>query len=89
MDETFSAPVLEALKDELKILVRLGIGYDKVDTAYAAKLGICLLYTSYSLWGKAAHHRTDCGRAVRRGLVGCAQRILCWHRGYRMFGHHP
>ena len=45
MDETFSAPVLEALKDELKILVRLGIGYDKVDTAYAAKLGICCCNT--------------------------------------------
>jgi len=45
MGETFTPRVLEALKDHLKIIVRHGIGYDRVDIDYAAKLGICCCNT--------------------------------------------
>lgn len=44
-DEIYSARVLDALKDHLKILVRHGVGYDKVDIEHAAKLGICCCNT--------------------------------------------
>ena len=45
MGELFNARVLDALKDDLKIIVRHGIGYDRVDIDYAAKLGICCCNT--------------------------------------------
>ncbi|MGI6004142.1 MAG: phosphoglycerate dehydrogenase [Christensenellales bacterium] len=43
--ETFNANVLEALKGDLKIIVRHGIGYDRVDIEKAAELGICCCNT--------------------------------------------
>lgn len=43
--EPYSARVLDALKDSLKIIVRHGIGYDRVDVKYAEKLGICCCNT--------------------------------------------
>lgn len=45
MGELYSARVLDALKDHLKILVRHGVGYDRVDTDYAAQVGICCCNT--------------------------------------------
>lgn len=45
MGELYNARVLDALKAHLKILVRHGIGYDRVDVDYAAKVGICCCNT--------------------------------------------
>lgn len=45
LGEVYSPRVLDALADRLKIIVRHGIGYDKVDIDYAAKLGICCCNT--------------------------------------------
>ncbi len=43
--EPYSQRVLEALQGSLKIIARHGIGYDRVDVAYAEKLGICCCNT--------------------------------------------
>ena len=43
--EPYSAKVLDALKDSLKIIVRHGIGYDRVDVGHAEELGICCCNT--------------------------------------------
>lgn len=43
--EPYTARVLDALKDHLKIIARHGIGYDKVDVAHATELGICCCNT--------------------------------------------
>jgi len=43
--EPYPAEVLDGLKDSLKIIVRHGIGYDKVDTRHAEQLGICCCNT--------------------------------------------
>ena len=43
--EPYSARVLDALKDDLKIIVRHGIGYDRVDVKHAEELGICCCNT--------------------------------------------
>lgn len=45
MSEPYTPRVLEALKDDLKLILRHGVGYDAVDTVYAAKLGICCCNT--------------------------------------------
>lgn len=43
--EWFTPRVLDALKDDLKMVIRHGIGYDRVDIDYAAKVGICCCNT--------------------------------------------
>lgn len=45
MSEPYSSRLLEELKDNLKIIIRHGIGYDRVDIQYAQKLGICCCNT--------------------------------------------
>lgn len=45
MGERFTPRVLDALKDHLQIVVRHGIGYDRVDIDYAAQVGICCCNT--------------------------------------------
>jgi D-3-phosphoglycerate dehydrogenase / 2-oxoglutarate reductase len=43
--EPFTPRVLDALKDHLQFIIRHGVGYDKVDVEYAAKVGICCCNT--------------------------------------------
>jgi D-3-phosphoglycerate dehydrogenase len=43
--EPFTPRVLDALKDHLRFVIRHGVGYDKVDVAYAAQVGICCCNT--------------------------------------------
>lgn len=38
--ERFTRPVLEAIKDDMKAVMRFGVGYDKIDTVAARDLGI-------------------------------------------------
>ena len=45
MSEPYSARLLNALKGDLKIILRHGIGYDRVDVKYATELGICCCNT--------------------------------------------
>ena len=43
--EPYNKKVIEGLKDSLKIICRVGIGYDSVDIGYAAECGICCTNT--------------------------------------------
>jgi len=43
--EPFTPRVLDALKDDLRMVIRHGVGYDRVDTIHAAKVGICCCNT--------------------------------------------
>lgn len=43
--EPYCKEVIEGLKDSLKIICRVGIGYDSVDIGYAAENGICCTNT--------------------------------------------
>ncbi|MGI6366974.1 MAG: phosphoglycerate dehydrogenase [Anaerolineae bacterium] len=45
MGEPFTPRVLEALKDNLRFIIRHGVGYDKIDVPYATRLGICVCNT--------------------------------------------
>lgn len=45
MSEPYSKRLLDELKGELKIILRHGVGFDRVDTKYAAELGICCCNT--------------------------------------------
>ncbi len=45
MGEPFTPRVLDALKDHLQFVIRHGVGYDKVNVAYAAQVGICCCNT--------------------------------------------
>lgn len=45
MGEPFTPRVLDALKDNLRFIIRHGVGYDKIDVAYAAQVGICVCNT--------------------------------------------
>jgi D-3-phosphoglycerate dehydrogenase len=44
MGEPFTPRVFDALK-ELRFVIRHGVGYDKIDIAYAAQVGVCVCNT--------------------------------------------
>ncbi|MDR0294159.1 MAG: phosphoglycerate dehydrogenase [Oscillospiraceae bacterium] len=50
----FDRETLDALRPKLKIIARFGIGYEHVDTAYAAKLGIAVTNTPGCMSGGVA-----------------------------------
>ncbi|MHB1318612.1 MAG: hypothetical protein ACYCYF_08355, partial [Anaerolineae bacterium] len=45
MGEPFTPRVLDALKGDLRFIIRHGVGYDKIDIAHAAQVGICVCNT--------------------------------------------
>ena len=81
--EPYPAKVLEGLKDDLKILVRHGIGYDKVDIERATQLGICVCNTPGTMSTGVAEETVammlECTRGFYRAHI--AMQHGKWDRG--------
>ena len=81
--QTFSAAALDALQDHLKIIVRHGIGYDRVDIDHAAALGICCCNTPGAMSGGVAETTLAMMLELTRGFYRRHQQMMAgvWDRG--------
>lgn len=66
--DNYSAPVLEAA-DRLKVVVRVGVGYDTVDTAAATRLGIQVGTTPGTNHHAVADYAFGLALALARNIV--------------------